>query len=155
MGGPGIIDGQPHTETDNFQKCSFKIKDIEYYSAENYFQAQKATNPQDHDRVRQSGCGADVWMAGSGIKLRPDWESVKVQVMYEGNKAKFDQNPNYAEQLKNSKGRVTFAVSSPFWNKWNGLIMERIRAEIRQNGKEDEETAKEIKAKMDKYKEEN
>lgn len=38
------------------------------------------------------GCGADVWSASRSVTLRPDWEQVKVRVMYNGNKAKFEQN---------------------------------------------------------------
>ena len=57
MGGPARIDGKYHPETDNFQYCEFKINDIEYYSAENYFQCAKTTTKEDHEKVRKSGHG--------------------------------------------------------------------------------------------------
>jgi hypothetical protein len=63
---------------------------------------------QDFEATRKSGTGCDVWMAGmrfynkskkhflsekvkkkkNRVKLRPDWEAVKVRVMYDGNRAK-------------------------------------------------------------------
>eukprot|EP01080_Neovahlkampfia_damariscottae_P010305 gene10305-2722_t len=155
MGGPGTIDGKKHSETDNFQRCKFKINGVEYSSAENYFQCSKTTTKEEFEFVRNSGCGSDVWMAGSKVKLRNDWESVKVNIMYEGNKAKFEQNPDFIKQLCNSEGKVKFYASSNFWCKWNGLIFERLRAEFRKNGEEDENVAKKIKKMMDDYQEEN
>jgi len=96
-----------------------------------------------------------VWSAGSRIKLRPDWEAIKVRVMYTGNKLKFEQNPELAKKLCATTGKVKFHGSTSFWCKWNGLIMERIRAELRQNGEEDAKVAAEIKQMMDNYEKEN
>lgn len=148
MGGPGLIDGEYHDETDNFQvgtslvfcltsmtdvdlcilsptclrilnappqPVKFVVNGIEYYSAENYFQAIKATNKADHEKVRLSGTGGDVWAAGSRIKLRADWEMVKVREMYIGNRAKFEQHPDFVKSLTSTKGPVTFSASTSFW----------------------------------------
>ncbi|CAF1468845.1 unnamed protein product [Didymodactylos carnosus] len=156
MGGPSFIDGKCHEETNNFQACRFEVDGIEYCSAENYFQTQKGTTTEAREKVRNSGPGAACYMAGSYVHpLRPDWESVKVQVMYDGNKAKFEQNSEFAKALMSTKGDVRFGSSTTFWNTWNGLIMERIRAELRRNGPEDEETVKRIKELMDKYQRDN
>ena len=46
--------------------------------------------------------------------------------MYEGNKQKFFQNEDMKNQLIKTKGRITFG--NGFWDKWNGLILERVRA---------------------------
>ena len=71
--------------------------------------------------------------------------------MYNGNKAKFEQNPKLQESLCQTEGRIIFSDSSSFWSKWNGLIMERLRAEFRKNGKEDEKEVESIKLKMEEY----
>ena len=71
--------------------------------------------------------------------------------MYEGNKAKFDQHKDLAEKLMNTKGDVIFGGSTSFWNKWNGLIMERIRAELRDRDEEDKKTVERIKKLMEEY----
>jgi predicted NAD-dependent protein-ADP-ribosyltransferase YbiA (DUF1768 family) len=152
MGGPADIDGKSHPETDNFQPCKFTINGITYLSAENYFQCAKATNDADRDMVLKSGAGCSAWAAGQRIKIRSDWETVKVDEMYKGNLAKFEQNEDLKNALINSgTGSVRFTGSTSFWNKWNGLIMERIRAELRQNGEEDARRAAEIRNMMNKF----
>jgi hypothetical protein len=75
--------------------------------------------------------------------------------MYEGNKAKFEQNPQFIKQLCSTKGDIVFTASSRFWCQWNSLIMKRLRSEFRQNGKEDEEIVERITKKMKEYEEEN
>ncbi|CAF4075098.1 unnamed protein product, partial [Adineta steineri] len=96
-----------------------------------------------------SGPGTSAWAAGQRVQIRSDWEAIKVDEMYNGNLAKFQQNDDLRTALINSgNGTVRFTGSTPFWNKWNGLIMERIRAELRQNGDEDARRAAEIRDTM-------
>jgi hypothetical protein len=152
MGGPSTIDGKSHPETDNFLPCKFIIDGITYSSAENYFQCAKATNDADRYMVLNSGSGCAAWAAGNKIKIRSDWETVKVDEMYKGNLAKFQQNEDLRNALLSSgTGSVRFGGSTGFWNKWNGLIMERIRAELRQNGEDDARRAAEVRDEMDKF----
>jgi predicted NAD-dependent protein-ADP-ribosyltransferase YbiA (DUF1768 family) len=73
MGGPAKIDGIVYPITDNFYECTFIIDNKKYCSSENYFQAMKATNDHDHDRIRDSGPGMGCWHTGSMINLRHDW----------------------------------------------------------------------------------
>ena len=154
MGGPLKIDNVVHDETDNFQKCSFLVDNVEYFSAENYFQCAKTTNLDDRELVRFSGCGDGCWAAGNKVKLRKDWEEVKVNEMYKGNKAKFEQNPELANALISSKGPLEGGISTKFWNYWNQQLLTRIRAELR-GTEEDLKVASEIKYEMDKYAEQN
>ena len=152
MGGPGVIDGKEHPETDNFLPCKFVIDGITYLSAESYFQCAKTTNKQDRDKILNSGTADSCELAGQTVQLRSDWESVKVDEMYKGNVAKFQQNEDLRKALSESgTGSIGFTQSSPFWNHWNGLIMHRIRAELRQNGEEDAQLALEIRQAMEKY----
>ncbi len=152
MGGPAIIDGNLHEECDNFLETVFTLGEITYNTSEQYFQCQKATNEDEFNLILNSGGPMAAWAKGNKITLRKDWEAVKVQIMYEGNLAKFVQNPILAEKLCNSTGQAKFTGSTPFWNKWNGLIMERIRAELR--GSEDDlKKAGEIEQLMNEYSE--
>jgi predicted NAD-dependent protein-ADP-ribosyltransferase YbiA (DUF1768 family) len=52
-----MIDGVLYPIMDNFYKCRFIIVNKEYCSSENFFQAQKATNELDHEKIRNSGPG--------------------------------------------------------------------------------------------------
>ena len=152
MGGPSTIDGETHPETDNFLPCNFTIDGITYLSAENYFQCAKATNDADRDLVLKSGPGLEAWEAGQQIQVRSDWQKVKVDEMYKGNVAKFQQNQDLRNALLSSgTAPIIFSASEDFWDKWNGLIMERIRAELRQNGEEDARRAEEIREAMDEF----
>ena len=152
MGGPGIIDGEEHEETNNFLECHFIIDNISYVSSENYFQCAKTSNKADFEKIKQSGAGKTVWEAGSKITLRDDWEKIKVDIMYIANYAKIHQNPDLAKRLACTNGSISFIHSSDFWNYWNSRIFERIRAEIRQNEEQDLKIAAEIKAQMEEYK---
>lgn len=155
MGGPATIDGETHPETDNFLPCNFVIDGINYVSAENYFQCAKTTNTTDRDMVLKSGAGCSAWAAGQRIKIRSDWESVKVDEMYKGNLAKFQQNDHFRNALLSTNGSIRFTGSTAFWNRWNGLILERIRAELRAASEEDHRRAAEIRDLMVKFAEEN
>ena len=151
MGGPAIIDGECHQETCNFQICQFFVDGLEYSSVECYFQAAKATTEKDRDHIRLNGkTGILALELGRCVKIRSDWEEVKVDEMYKGNKAKFEQNKDFVEKLCITTGPVKFEESNVFWNYWNGKIMERLRAEFR-NTEEDKKVAAEINLLMEKY----
>ena len=84
-----------------------------YCSAENYFQSMKATNEHDHEIIRKSGPGEEAWEAGNKLALRPDWDRVKVRIMYEANLNKFSQNKDLSDWLVKTTGR--FTSSEGFW----------------------------------------
>ena len=151
MGGPALIDGEYHEETNNFQIRKFFVDGLEYSCVECYFQAAKATSEEDREYIRKEGKnGLLAWDLGGKVKIRSDWEEVKVDEMYKANKAKFDQNPDLVEKLIQSKGRVRFLGFSDFWNYWNSRVIERIRAELR-NLKDDKRVSQEIQTMMEKY----
>ena len=56
---------------------------------EHYFQAQKATNLYDFELVRKAKTPGLAKKYGREIKIAPDWESVKVDVMRKGLHFKF------------------------------------------------------------------
>ncbi len=141
MGGPAIIDDVPYYEFDNFYESKFIVDGVEYRSSEQYFQCQKAYDPKinkfnldEFKKVFNSGYGIGCWSAGSKVKnLRKDWEMVKVNIMYYANKFKIEQNLSLLEILVKTEGIIKLEESTTFWNFWNARILERIRAENRQN----------------------
>lgn len=142
MGGPAMIDGVVYPVTDNFLRCKFVVLNKEYCSSENYFQCMKARNEEDHEKLRRCGPGMDVWVASRKIHLRQDWEKVKVRVMHQANLNKFAQNPEFMKTLVGTKGPIH--MGNGFWPRWNARILTRIRAELRQNGEEDDMTIKTV-----------
>lgn len=155
MGGPATIDGKEHKETDNFLPCQFTVNGVTFCSSENYYQWTKAINDKDRENILRAGPGITAWQAGNSIVTRPDWEEVKVEQMFQGNLAKYQQNEDLrASLLSTGKKAIIFRGSTRFWNYWNGLIQERIRAELRQQDEGDIKRAEEIKQLMNKYAEE-
>ena len=73
-----------------------------YPSAEHAFQAMKCLNRDD--RIAMSVCRSakEAKQAGRLVDLRPDWEDVKVDLMYKVLKAKFE-DPELAQKLKGTK----------------------------------------------------
>lgn len=130
MGGPAITEnGEILKEADNFFEIPFTVDGIVFHSSEQCFQAMKATDRQDFDLIRLSPPGA-AWTLGRRITLRTDWEQVKIDAMYRANREKFFQNAGAAAKLLATRGALEFRASTPFWNRWNALIVERIREEL-------------------------
>jgi ribA/ribD-fused uncharacterized protein len=151
MGGPGWVNGESYDEFDNFHKCSFVVDGLEYPTSETYYQCSKAINNEDHEKIR-SCSGMKAWVEGNKIKIRDDWESVKVECMYKANFEKFSQNELLKKVLLSTKGEITFYNSTDFWCKWNSKILKRLREELK-DGDGDVEIIEQIKKEMDEYRE--
>ena len=86
----------------NFYECSVTFEGLTYGSSEAAFQAQKSSDPSDREKftgLRPS----ESKRAGYSVKLRADWEEVKVSVMHEILRAKFTQNPDLMKKLLATK----------------------------------------------------
>ncbi len=142
MGGPAVIDGVSYDEFDNFFKCEFVVNGIKYISSEQFFQCQKTFDnntgkfSKEFNSVFSGGAGIGCWTAGSKVTLRKNWDKIRVDIMYEANKEKIEQNPQLLETLIKTEGQVYFFESTYFWNYWNARIIERIRATNRRTEKD-------------------
>lgn len=82
----------------NFYPSPITIGDTYYPTVEHYYQANKATTITDFNKIRSCTTPGQAKRAGSGVKLREDWDSVKVYLMRRGLDAKF-QNPSLKKKL--------------------------------------------------------
>ena len=73
-----------------------------YPSAEHAFQASKSLNKDIRMGISVCRSAKEAKEAGRLVSLRPDWEDVKVDIMYNILKAKFE-NPELADKLRNTK----------------------------------------------------
>ena len=73
-----------------------------------------------------------------------------MDVMYIANKAKFEQNEDLKQVLVTTKGPIT-AGGFAFWAKWNPILLERLREELREPSRRDEENLRRCVAEMEKY----
>ena len=152
MGGPCLVDGTMRPELDNFLQCAFELDGKQWTSAEQYFQAVKFTDEAYREKIRACHDGGACWQLGNSraFQLRADWESVKVDVMYSANCAKFEQNAALRDALLATRGSIT-AYGFPFWVKWNAVLLERIREELRPAAERDEAALAERRAAMAAY----
>mmetsp|Transcript_11342 Transcript_11342/g.18996 ORF Transcript_11342/g.18996 Transcript_11342/m.18996 type:complete len:191 (-) Transcript_11342:226-798(-) len=142
MGGPATIDGEPIPSTDNFLIAPMDIDGQTFPSCEHFYQCTKfapeldstAYTAQHVEAIRQTPSGMKAWQMGQSRRaaLRPDFEEVKASLMYRGVAAKFVQYPAFAaELLATGHGHIRGAPSTADWQYVNGLILERVREELR------------------------
>lgn len=139
MGGPAIIDGCEVEHTDNFFVASFVLDSLEWQTCEHYYQAAKFSHDKSEEAraimeaIRAAESGPASWSMAQKHRdfIRPDWEHVKVDVMYRGVAAKYAQYPQFAEELAASVGEIKTSMSTADWQRMNRLILERVREELR------------------------
>ena len=126
----------------NFYEAPVRYDGIVYQNNEAAFQAQKCANPAD--RQRFAGLNpSEARNLGRAIPLRKDWEQVKMSVMSEIVRAKFEQNPDLAEKLLsthdayleegNTWGDRTWGTVNGAGANHLGRILMEVRKEIEYN----------------------
>lgn len=82
----------------NFYETKVTFEGLMYNNAESAFQAMKCRYYDDRIKFL-SKTGAQAKQLGKRIRLRDDWELVKLDYMYKIVKAKFEQNDFIRKQL--------------------------------------------------------
>lgn len=85
----------------NFAPCKVIFEDIEYPSTEHAYQAAKTLDISLRKQFRACGKPSDAKKLGRKIVLRPDWETIKFEVMEQLLRAKFAQ-PDFKRALLNT-----------------------------------------------------
>ena len=118
-----------------------KVGDITWISAEHAYQAAKSLNPNDWNWIISTPSPSEAKRIGRLVKLRPDWEDIKLAVMKEIVTAKFSQNLNLRDMLL-ATGTQELVESNnwgdTFWGRCNrvgknylGLILMEVREELK------------------------
>lgn len=122
----------------NFYPCFVPYKGITYSNSEAAFQAQKEKDPNRRYLYKDEPQNIAKRM-GRRANLRPDWEQIKDQIMYEIVKSKFENNPDLIKRLLKVNEPI---VEDNNWNDtyWgvhngNGLnklgkILEKVKSEM-------------------------
>lgn len=86
----------------NFAPYPISIGGKRWPTSEHYFQAQKFDDAAVRERIRKAGSPMEAARLGRDrkLKLRRDWESVKVAVMRTALEAKFAQHAELRELLR-------------------------------------------------------
>lgn len=130
----------------NFYKCNITYDGITYPSTEAAFQAQKTLDNDEKQKFTTME-PLDAKRAGKTVKLRPDWEHIKLNIMHDICKIKFSE-PELMKKLLDT-GDATL-VEGNNWNDtyWGvnnngdgygenylGIILMQVRDELkRENG---------------------
>eukprot|EP01089_Gocevia_fonbrunei_P017666 TRINITY_DN5797_c0_g1_i1.p1 TRINITY_DN5797_c0_g1~~TRINITY_DN5797_c0_g1_i1.p1 ORF type:complete len:177 (-),score=40.90 TRINITY_DN5797_c0_g1_i1:67-597(-) len=119
-----------HGFNDDIYKCfcnfvsgdgySFVIDDIEYLSANHYFQSQKfaESSPDFAERIRKTKDPFEASLLGKrrGHPIAKDWDSKRDEVMYKAVKAKFSQNEEIRKiLLSTTKPIFCFNPEDGWW----------------------------------------
>lgn len=124
----------------NFWPCKVELDGLEFHSTEAAYQAAKSLDT-DARALFQNVPGAMAKRMGQYINVRPDWEEVRVRVMYDLLVQKFSKrNPELREQLKatgtqqlvegNTWGDVFWGVCRGQGENVLGKLLMQVRAEV-------------------------
>lgn len=125
----------------NFYEATIYVEGMRYRSVEHAYQAFKTVDPWSRRLVREAKTPGEAKKLGKSVKLRPDWESVKVGLMRDFVRKKFE-NPflqplllatGDAELIEGNTWNDTFwGVCRGVGENWLGKILMEIRQELRQ-----------------------
>lgn len=85
----------------NFHSCVVKVNDWTFPTLEHAYQAAKSENPHDWAYIRALSSPGQAKGAGRRLKMRPDWDDIKIEVMRELIEIKFS-NPQLRQLLVNT-----------------------------------------------------
>ena len=124
----------------NFANAPVSYKGITYKNNEAAFQAQKVLSLSEQQKFASLPPNL-AKREGRRVTLRPDWEEVKYQIMYEICFAKFTQNKELRERLLatgdeyleegNTWGDRIWGTVNGQGNNWLGKILMQVRYEIK------------------------
>lgn len=86
----------------NFYPCQITVEDKVYQSSEHAYQAHKCENPEDAEMIRNLPTAWEAKKKSYKIKMRYNWDDIKVAEMVLIVYKKFKQNPDLAQQLLNT-----------------------------------------------------
>jgi len=129
--------GRKYGYLSTFGSYPFEFDGLRYHSAEAAYQAQKTLDPElrkqfaDKRDNRGKYIGVtpeEAKRLGAALDLRPDWENVKLSVMFDIQKAKFEQNPYLRNDLVKTEHRDLLHLNKHNDRFW-GVVEEGVRGE--------------------------
>ena len=130
----------------NFFPCYVRYEGLEYPTVEHAFQAAKTLDITQRQCFQVCRSPADAKHLGRKVKLREDWEQIKIEVMRQLVRDKFTRNMStvdikkllldtgdaYLEEGNNHKDRFWGTVNGQGQN-WLGKILMEIREELKKS----------------------
>ena len=125
----------------NFSPIPVTIEEISYPTSEHAFQAFKSEDIEDRKRIAKIKTPRSAKSAGRKLKLRKNWEEIKIGIMENIVKQKFLQNPEFLEKLLDTKDAELIEGNTwkdTFWGVYNGKgenhlgkVLMKVREELK------------------------
>lgn len=125
----------------NFYNSPIEKDGIVYPTNEHFFQAMKTLDNEERKRIAAAETPGKAKRMGRNVKLRPDWEECKYQVMKEGLTLKFLCHKELAEKLiatgdaqlieGNWWGDTTWGICNGVGENHLGKLLMEIRGDLR------------------------
>ena len=139
--------GDEFGEFSNFAAYPIKLDGKRWPTSEHYFQAHKFLDAAVRERLRRTASPMEAARLGRSrkLRLRPDWEAVKVSIMQKAVQAKFAQHAALAALLIGTEDArlIEHTPDDAFWGDGGdgsgrnmlGEILMRVRDELRRNSR--------------------
>eukprot|EP01065_Artemidia_motanka_P025695 TRINITY_DN30678_c0_g1_i1.p1 TRINITY_DN30678_c0_g1~~TRINITY_DN30678_c0_g1_i1.p1 ORF type:complete len:1122 (+),score=255.22 TRINITY_DN30678_c0_g1_i1:56-3367(+) len=139
----------------SFFPAPFEVDEKKYSTLEHFFQAMKWKGTDREGEIQHCATPDAAHRLGTmrveGAAPRSDWGDIRVDVMLQGLRAKFQQVTTCREELlRTGDMRIVFANEDPFWgegadregqNELGALLMQ-VRDELQQGDTEDSKRSK-------------
>lgn len=122
----------------NYYNCEIFVENLGVFSCvEAAYQAHKNLNDKTHiELLKKAGNNIEeIKKLGKKVELRSDWDKVKVNIMYQLIKSKFDQNILLKNRLilTNLRPIVKYSRRKSFWSNMDfnmtGKLLQKVRNE--------------------------
>jgi len=127
----------------NFYPCLIEFEGDIYRTLEHAYQAAKTHDPDERRKIREEERAGKAKQMGKRVTIREDWEQIKVKVMRELLKKKFE-NPQFRKLLLDTYPHELIEGNNwgdTYWGKCNGhgknmlgTLLMQIRSELRGEG---------------------
>lgn len=131
-------ESEPYGFMSNFYPSPFVAEGLTWPTVEHYFQAMKTTDKTEWPAFAALDLPGKAKYRGRMVKLRSDWEDVKVGVMFTALDLKFRSNPELLKKLL-ATGTEVLHEDSPYDFVWGwqnngkdllGLCLMQLRSEL-------------------------
>ena len=99
----------------NFWPCEIELEGIRFPSVEHAYQAAKTLDINTRIQMSLLDTPGQVKKIGKSIELRPDWEEIKIEVMRELLRQKFDITKHYDLWLELHMTKPEELVEGNWW----------------------------------------
>ena len=106
----------------NFQKCRVEFEGDVYSTVEHAFQAAKTFDKEEREKIRTVSSPVIAKRLGRKVKLRPNWEDVKCDIMRNLLESKFEDKELKDKLLATGNAELIEGKNhgDRFWGQVNG-----------------------------------